>query len=78
MLSTELRKVVPNENCYRRYRISQQKLLFGGFDLVLEWGRIGSATRSKSESCSSLEVLERKRKAILEKRFKHGYSLKTR
>src|ERR1017187_474674 len=32
--TVELRKVVPKENCYRRYKLSEQKLLFGGYDLV--------------------------------------------
>jgi len=73
MATVEMRKVVPRENCYRRYKVSEQKLLFGGYDLILEWGRIGTSSRLKVETCGSVEELGRKREEVLGKRRKHGY-----
>ena len=73
MATVELRKVVPKENCYRRYKVSEQKLLFGGYDLILEWGRIGTSSRLKVETCRSVEELGKKREEVLGKRRRHGY-----
>ena len=77
MATVELRKVVPKENCYRRYKVSEQKLLFGGYDLILEWGRIGTSSRLKVETCVSVEELRRRREEVLGKRRRHGYMLRT-
>lgn len=68
-----LRKVAPEENCYRHYRVSEQKLLFGGYDLILEWGRIGASTRVLLLPCKTLEEMDSKREAVLKLRHKHGY-----
>ncbi|MER3357929.1 MAG: WGR domain-containing protein [Hoeflea sp. D1-CHI-28] len=38
----ELKRVNPSLNMHRFYRMSLQPDLFGGVDLVREWGRIGS------------------------------------
>jgi len=73
MATVELRKVVPKENCYRRYKVSEQKLLFGGYDLILEWGRIGTSSRLKVETYRSVEELGKKREEVLGKRRRHGY-----
>lgn len=50
MATVELRKVVTTDNCYRRYKVSEQKTFFGGYDLILEWGRIGNSSRRKVEA----------------------------
>jgi predicted DNA-binding WGR domain protein len=73
MATVELRKVVPEQNCYRRYKVSEQKLLFGGYDLILEWGRIGTSSRLKVETCRSVEEIRKKREEVLGKRRRHGY-----
>ena len=73
MATVELRKVVPRENCYRRYKVSEQKLLFGGYDLILEWGRIGTSSLLQVETCGSVEELGKKREEVLGKRRRHGY-----
>ena len=39
--SVELRRIDPSLNMRRFYRMSLQPDLFGGVDVVREWGRIG-------------------------------------
>jgi predicted DNA-binding WGR domain protein len=39
----------------------------------LEWGRIGTSSRLKVETCGSVEELGRKREEVLGKRRRHGY-----
>ena len=65
--------MVPKENCYRRYKVSEQKLLFGEYDLIVEWGRIGTSSLLKVETCGSVEELGKKREEVLGKRRRHGY-----
>ena len=43
--AVELRRVDPDRNMARFYRMVLQPNLFGGVDLVREWGRIGSSGR---------------------------------
>ena len=69
----EMWKVVPKSNCFRRYRISAEPRLVGGFDLVVEWGRIGCAPRRRVEEVASMDELKRRQSEILEKRRRHGY-----
>jgi predicted DNA-binding WGR domain protein len=75
MAALEMWKVVPKANCFRRYKISEQLLLFGGYDLVLEWGRIGATVRCKHETCCSIEELAARREEIIQKRRRHGYRM---
>lgn len=74
MPSVELLKVIPAENCYRRYRVSERALLCGGFELILEWGRIGARTRIKSQVFQTLAELHARRREVLAIRMRHGYS----
>jgi predicted DNA-binding WGR domain protein len=75
MAALEMWKVVPKENCFRRYKISEQLNLFGGYDLVLEWGRIGATARCKQETCCSIAELATRREEIIQKRRRHGYRM---
>lgn len=45
----DLRRIDPARNMRRFYRMSIQRDLFGGANLVREWGRIGSRGRSLVE-----------------------------
>lgn len=78
MPSVELFKVIPAENCFRRYRVSERALLCGGFELILEWGRIGARTRLKSQVFQTLAELQARRQEVLAVRMKHGYSQLTK
>jgi predicted DNA-binding WGR domain protein len=78
MHTVELLKVVPAENCYRRYRVSERALLCGGFELILEWGRIGARTRLKSQVFQTLAELQARREEVLAIRMRHGYSQLTK
>lgn len=49
MLAVELRSVDREKNRFRVYRMWLQPTLFGGVDLVIEWGRIGARPRRRSE-----------------------------
>ena len=78
MPSVELLKVIPAENCFRRYRVSERALLCGGFELILEWGRIGARTRLKSQVFQTLAELQTRRQEVLAIRMRHGYSQLTK
>jgi predicted DNA-binding WGR domain protein len=78
MPSVELLKVIPAENCYRRYRVSERALLCGGFELILEWGRIGARTRLKSQVFQTMAELQTRRQEVLAIRMRHGYSQLTK
>jgi predicted DNA-binding WGR domain protein len=63
--SVELRRIDPSLNMRRFYRMSLQPDLFGGVDVVREWGRIGRRGRSlierhtcEDEAVSSMLALE--------------------
>jgi predicted DNA-binding WGR domain protein len=61
----ELKRIDPTANMRRFYRMSLQPDLFGGVDLVREWGRIGCAGRylveqhrSEDEAIASMHARE--------------------
>ncbi|WP_139211540.1 WGR domain-containing protein [Marinovum algicola] len=63
--SVDLRRIDPSLNMRRFYRMSLQPDLFGGVDVVREWGRIGSRGQSlierhscEDEAVSSMLALE--------------------
>jgi len=49
MPAVTLRRVDPDQNMRRFYRLDLQPDLFGAWCLVREWGRIGQAGRIRSE-----------------------------
>lgn len=61
-----LRKIRPEENMFRFYRMSIVPSLFGDCSLVREWGRIGTAGMSRidlydreADALAALDVLRR-------------------
>lgn len=48
MMSMTLRRVNPEKNMYRYYRMGVQPDLFGNQCLIREWGRIGRSGQIRS------------------------------
>lgn len=66
MNRVQLRRVDPAQNMRRFYSLALQPDLFGGCDLVREWGRIGQAGTvrrdcypSPAEAQAALEAMQR-------------------
>ena len=55
MTEIRLRKVAPDRNQYRFYRMFIQRGLFGGYAVCREWGRIGRPGTTREDWCSSLD-----------------------
>ncbi len=62
MPALTLHRLDPAQNMRRFYRLDLQPDLFGGWDVVREWGRIGSAGRmridvypSQAEALANME-----------------------
>ncbi len=68
VFSVELRSVDRERNRFRVYRMWLQPTLFGGFDLVIEWGRIGARLRRRSENFTAERWDE-----LVARRRRHGY-----
>jgi len=75
MATLEFRRIDPEANCFRRYRLTDRPNLFGGIDLIAEWGRIGWRSRSKVESFETPDALARRRAELLGTRRRRGYEL---
>jgi predicted DNA-binding WGR domain protein len=53
MIVVELRRIDPAQNMHRFYRFNIERDLFGGFLLLKQWGRIGTAGRTVAEHYDS-------------------------
>jgi predicted DNA-binding WGR domain protein len=71
-----LRRVDPEKNMRRFYLMSVQRDLFGGAQLVREWGRIGSSGKIKTsfhaDEGQAVDALA----ATFKVKSKRGYKLK--
>jgi predicted DNA-binding WGR domain protein len=74
-MSHHLRLVDPPKNRFRSYSMTEQRTLFGDVDLVITWGRIGWRQRSRVETFSSVEHLDKRRDELLNRRRLHGYEV---
>jgi len=70
----ELRQIDPARRRFRRYRVTECRTLFGESCLLIEWGRIGRAPRLRSETFSSPAALSARKRELLARRRRHGYS----
>jgi predicted DNA-binding WGR domain protein len=66
--AVELRSVDRERNRFRVYRMWLQPTLFGGTDLVIEWGRIGARLRRRSEDFTQARWNE-----LVTRRRRNGY-----
>lgn len=55
MNEVRLRKVAPDRNQFRFYRMFIQRGLFGGYAVCREWGRIGHPGTTREDWCSTIE-----------------------
>jgi predicted DNA-binding WGR domain protein len=68
-----LKLVDPSRNCFRHYAITECKTLFEDHALLISWGRIGKAPRTRCEVFASEGALNKRRDALLAVRRAHGY-----
>lgn len=68
-----LEQVDPARNCFRHYGLRIEPDLFEACALVVTWGRIGRAPRSRIAAGGSREAVEAVMQRILRKRESHGY-----
>lgn len=68
-----LRRIDPNKNMHRFYRMQLQPDLFGGCLLVREWGRIGTHGRCRSDLYSDEGKAVMAMMALQEMKQKRGY-----
>jgi predicted DNA-binding WGR domain protein len=70
----ELRLVDPSTNRYRCYRLVEKKTLFGETALIIHWGRLGQAFRSRTEVFPSDAHRAKRCEALLQRRRRNGYT----
>jgi predicted DNA-binding WGR domain protein len=76
MNDLELRLVDPDKNRYRLYGMTETRTLFGEPCLLIAWGRIGAPKlRRRTETFADACSLERRRRALLARRRRHGYAI---
>ena len=61
------------ENQYRFYKLYISPTLFGGWSLVREWGRIGSAGTVKIDFFDTEQEALSKQEALFRQKQKRGY-----
>jgi predicted DNA-binding WGR domain protein len=69
----ELRLVDPAKNRFRLYGMTEARTLFGEPCLLIAWGRIGRKLRRRTETFDDRELLERRWRALVARRRRHGY-----
>jgi predicted DNA-binding WGR domain protein len=71
----ELRLVDPAKNRRRIYGLTEGRTLFGEPCLAIAWGRIGHKLKTRTEIFGDEHSLDRRRRALLGRRHRKGYSL---
>lgn len=74
-LAVELRRIRPELNEWRYYRLSVQPDLFGGAALVRNWGRIGTAGSQRIDLHSDEATAMNALTAMIHYRLKRGYAM---
>lgn len=74
MNRVQLRRVDPSQNMRRFYSLALQPDLFGGCDLVREWGRIGQAGTVRRDRYASPTEAQQALEAKRREKEKGGYS----
>ncbi|MGD9640263.1 MAG: WGR domain-containing protein [Synergistaceae bacterium] len=74
----EWHKIVPEKDQYRFYRLTLQQNLWGEWELITSWGRIGrKPSRTSLRILKDPTVAESIAQAVDRKRQKRGYVLET-
>ena len=71
--NVELRLVDPAKNRFRLYGMTECRTLFGEACLIIAYGRIGHRLRKREEMFGDELALERRKRALLARRRRHGY-----
>jgi predicted DNA-binding WGR domain protein len=73
-VAAHLRRVDPDQNMRRFYRLGLQPDLFGGCTLIREWGRIGSGGRMRCDNHPSEGQAVSALIAMAKAKAKRGYA----
>ena len=68
-----LRRVDPERNMARFYRMQIQPTLFGGFTLVREWGRIGQVGTCRHDQYDTAEMARLALDTLMAAKRRRGY-----
>ncbi|MCC1482923.1 WGR domain-containing protein [Roseibaca sp. Y0-43] len=68
-----LRRIDPEQNMARFYRMQLQPTLFGGITLVREWGRIGQAGTCRYDHYRTADAARSALYAVHESKLGRGY-----
>lgn len=68
-----LRRVDPDRNMARFYRMQMQPTLFGGVTLIREWGRIGQAGTCRHDQHDTAEAARRALDTLMAAKRRRGY-----
>lgn len=74
MTEIRLRKVAPDRNQYRFYRMFIQRGLFGGYAVCREWGRIGHPGSTREDWCSTKDQAEAMLTQRAAAKLRRGYT----
>jgi len=77
-VAVHLRRIDPERNMHRFYRLGLQPDLFGGCTLVREWGRIGSGGNLRFDSYPDEGRAVDALLALATAKGRRGYTLKPR
>lgn len=70
----ELRQIDSSRGRARRYLVTECCTLFGERALLISWGRIRRPPRIRIETFASEAEVEARRRALLARRWAHGYA----
>lgn len=68
-----LRRVNPDRNMARFYRMQMQPTLFGGVTLIREWGRIGQAGTCRHDQHDTAEAARLALDSLAAAKRRRGY-----
>lgn len=71
--TTTLRRIDPDANMRRFYRVMVWPDLFGGFALMREWGRIGQSGRLRVETYPDAGAASAARDRLVARKRRKGY-----
>ena len=74
MNEVRLRKVAPDRNQYRFYRMFIQRGLFGGYAVRREWDRIGRPGTTREGWCSTADQAEAMLTQRAAAKMRRGYT----
>ena len=70
---TALYRMDPSQNMSRYYTLCVQPNLFGGFSLILNWGRIGTGGQMRLELFDNEDNAQEVHDRLISSKLKRGY-----